>query len=100
MYNDLYVTDANGNEQVKAGVGLEVIQNVPSPFEISYTGKFFLPSQTVSLSGQPSFTRSTGNVVASAEVLQNMIQPQHKVIQALVNSDLVLPILHKHNMFS
>ncbi len=75
VYNDLYVTDANGNQQVKAGVGLEVIQNVPSPFEISYTGKFFLPSQTVELSSRPQFTRSSGGITFAADVQQNEIQP-------------------------
>ena len=74
-YNDVFVTRDDGVVIDKAGVGMDVVQIAPSPFEVSFEGKFFLPSQTVSLSGQPSFTRSTGNVVSSAEVLQNMIQP-------------------------
>ena len=74
-YNDLFVTRDDDVVIDKSGVGLDVVQIAPSPFEVSYDGKFFLPSQTVDLSGQPSFTRSSGNIVASAEVLQNMVQP-------------------------
>ena len=41
QYNHLYVKDANDNDIVKAGVALDVIQNIPSPYEITYVGKFF-----------------------------------------------------------
>jgi len=74
-YNDLTVEDVDGNEQIKAGVGLDVIQNIPSPFEISYTGKFFLPSQTVDVRGEPSFTRSSGSYTFFSEISQTMVQP-------------------------
>ncbi len=75
QYNHLYVKDANDNDIVKAGVALDVIQNIPSPYEITYTGKFFLPSQSVDLRGEPSFTRSAGAYTYAAEITKNMVQP-------------------------
>lgn len=74
-YNDLYVTDVNDNEILKAGVGLDVLQNIPSPYQISYSGKFFLPSQTVDVRGEPAFTRDSGSYTFYSEIQQNMIQP-------------------------
>ena len=75
LYNDLTVTDVNGNTVIKAGVGMEVFQRVPSPYEIPYTGSFFLPSQSLLLRGEPGFTRTTGSYTSYSEVLQNQMQP-------------------------
>lgn len=74
-YNDLTVIDVNDNEIIKAGVGLDVLQNIPSPYEITYTGKFFLPSQTVDLRGEPAFTRSSGSYSFYTEITETMVQP-------------------------
>ena len=60
LYNDLYVTDVNGNQVIKAGVGLDVIQNIESPFTLTYNGEFYIPPQTVDLRGEPTFTHETG----------------------------------------
>ena len=40
-----------------------------------YQGNFFLPSQTVEITGQPGFARSSGNYTEESEVLQNQFQP-------------------------
>lgn len=74
-YNDLYVTLDDGRQQIKAGVGLEVVQRAPSPWEVEFTGDFYLPSQTIDLQSRPQFTRSQGNQVATAGVDNTQIQP-------------------------
>ena len=75
LYNDLIVQDINGNDVVKSGVGLDVIQNIESPYELTYTGDFFIPIQTVDLRGEPSFTIDTGSYTYETDVAQNMFQP-------------------------
>lgn len=75
LYNDLVVEDAQGNEVIKSGVGLDVIQNIESPYELTYTGDFYIPTQTVDLRGEPSFTIDTGSYTYETDVVQNMFQP-------------------------
>ena len=36
-----------------------------------FSGNFFLPSQVVPITGEPGFTRNTGNYTESIEVLPN-----------------------------
>jgi hypothetical protein len=74
-YNDLFVTTAQDDTIPKAGVGLDVIQNVESPYELSYTGAFYIPPQTLQLRGEPAFTVSTGAYTESIDVPQNAFQP-------------------------
>ena len=74
-YNDLFVTTAEGDTIPKSGVGLDVIQNVESPYELSYTGSFYIPPQTIDLRGEPAFAVSTGGYTESVDVPQNAFQP-------------------------
>ena len=75
MYNDLYVNDVNGNQVTKAGAGLDVIQNIPSPFKLTYNGEFYIPPQTQDLRGEPSFSLETGAYTFETGVSNNMFQP-------------------------
>ncbi len=75
QYNHLVVTDEDDNDIIKSGVGLDVIQNIPSPYDITYVGKFFLPSQSVDLRGEPSFTRSAGSYTYATEITDRQVQP-------------------------
>ena len=43
-------------------------------FEIQYQGNFFLPSQTIEITGQPGFTKSSGNYTEETEVLHTAFQ--------------------------
>ena len=74
-YNDLTVTDGNDNVIVKSGVGLDVLQNISSPYELTYTGEFYIPPQTLDLRGEPSFSIDTGNYTFEQDVAQNAFQP-------------------------
>ena len=75
LYNDLYVNDVNGNQIIKAGVALDVIQNIPSPFKLTYNGEFYIPPQTQDLRGEPSFSLETGAYTFETGVSNNMFQP-------------------------
>ncbi len=75
LYNDLYVTDVNGNQVIKAGAGLDVIQNIDSPFKLTYNGEFYIPPQTSNLRGEPGFTLETGAYTYETGVQNNMFQP-------------------------
>ena len=74
-YQDTYLFNDAGQEITKSGVGLEVSSNIGATFEIQYQGNFFLPSQTVEITGQPGFAKSSGNYTEESEVLQNQFQP-------------------------
>ncbi len=75
LYNDLTVQDANDQTQFKAGIQLDVVQNIDSPYQLSYTGDFYIPPQELQLRGEPRFTVDTGVYTATAEVPQNAFQP-------------------------
>lgn len=75
QYNDLTVENAAGDTVIKSGVGLDVIQNIESPYELTYTGDFYIPPQTVDLRGEPSFSIDTGNYTYETDVIDTMFQP-------------------------
>tara|TARA_B100001996_G_scaffold381561_1_gene371244 strand:- start:1468 stop:2922 length:1455 start_codon:yes stop_codon:yes gene_type:complete len=74
-YNDIYGVEDDGDKIFKSGVGLEVVQRAPSPWQVQFTGDFFLPSQTLDLQSSPQFSRSNGNAVAAGDVQYTEIQP-------------------------
>ncbi len=75
QYNDLIVQDQNNEDVYKSGIGLDVVQNIESPYELTYTGEFYIPPQTIDLRGEPRFTIDTGVYTSSVEVPQNAFQP-------------------------
>lgn len=74
-YINLYILDDNDAEITKSGVGLEVQSNIGTSYEIQYQGDFFLPAQQIEVTGQPGFTRSTGNYTETTDVLTNAFMP-------------------------
>ena len=74
-YQDTYLNNDAGQEITKSGVGLEVSSNIGTSFEIQYQGNFFLPAQTIEITGQPGFARSSGNYTEETEVLHTAFQP-------------------------
>ena len=75
LYNDLTVVDENGTTQFKSGIQLDVVQNIDSPYQLSYTGDFYIPPQTIELRGEPRFTVDTGVYTATTEVPHTAFQP-------------------------
>ena len=74
-YLDTYLDNDAGVEITKSGVGMDVNSNIGTQFEIQYQGNFFLPSQTIEITGQPGFTKSSGNYTEETEVLHTAFQP-------------------------
>lgn len=74
-YLDTYIEDDNNNVITKSGVGLEVQSNIGETYQIQYQGDFFLPSQQIEVTGEPGFTRSTGNYTETTNVLSNGFLP-------------------------
>ena len=83
QYNDLVVQDDNNEDVFKAGIGLDVVQNIESPYELTYTGEFYIPPQTIDLRGEPRFTLDTGVYTSTDEVPQNAWQPHMHRSQTL-----------------
>ncbi len=74
-YQDTYLFNDANQEITKSGVGLEVSSNIGSTFTVQYQGNFFLPQQTIEITGQPGFTRNTGNYTEETDVLATAFQP-------------------------
>jgi hypothetical protein len=74
-FNDLYYQTTTGTTLTKSGIGLDVLSNIDPVYTLSYTGSFYLPSITVDLRGQPSFTRTTGDYTDYIDVPYNAIMP-------------------------
>ncbi len=74
-YQDTYLDNDAGQQITKSGVGLEVSSNIGSTYTIQYQGNFFLPAQTIEITGQPGFARSSGNYTEETEVLHTAFQP-------------------------
>ncbi len=75
LYNNLIVQDNDNEDVFKSGIGLDVVQNIESPYFLSYTGEFYIPPQTIDLRGEPRFTVDTGVFTSSIEVPANGFQP-------------------------
>ena len=74
-YLDTYLDNDAGVEITKSGVGLDVTSNIGTTFTVQYQGNFFLPSQTIEITGQPGFTKSSGNYTEETDVLATAFQP-------------------------
>lgn len=74
-YLDIEVVDDAGATIKKSGVGLEVLTNVGTLYEVLYQGSMFLPSQVLEIPGQPGFSKSTGSYTETSEVLAQAMQP-------------------------
>ena len=57
VINDMTVTNANGQEIKKSGVGVTVSTNVGTTAVIDLTGQFRVPGRTVNLTGNLGFTK-------------------------------------------
>lgn len=57
VINDMTVTNANGQEIKKSGVGVTVSTNVGTTAVIDLTGQFRVPARTVTLTGNLGFTK-------------------------------------------
>jgi hypothetical protein len=55
-FNNILTENQNGNFIKRSGIGIEATSNVGQTAEVTYTGKFIVPAQTIPLKGKPSWT--------------------------------------------
>ena len=75
QYNELEVTNDADQSIEKSGVGLSVIANIESPYQIDYTGSFYIPPQELPLRGEPRFSLETGSYTFTQETPEDAFQP-------------------------
>jgi len=61
-YNAINVKTRAGVEKRRSGMGIDATSTVGSSTKIGYTGKFIIPTQIISLTGKPSWTKGTSNL--------------------------------------
>jgi len=61
-YNAINVRSRAGVEKRRSGIGIDATSTVGSSTKVTYTGKFVIPIQTISLTGKPSWTKGTSNL--------------------------------------
>ena len=59
VYNNIIEETKNNTFIKRSGIGIEASSNVGAVAEVTYSGRFALPSQTFSLKGKPSWTWGT-----------------------------------------
>lgn len=74
-FNDLEYESTLGDTFKKSGIGLDVLSNVDPVFTLTYSGSFYLPSQTIDLRGQPAFSRTLGDYTELSEIPDLSIIP-------------------------
>jgi len=55
-FNNIIEETANGTFIKRSGIGMQASSNVGSVAQVTYTGNFIVPSQTIPLKGKPSWT--------------------------------------------
>mgnify|MGYP001166904012 CR=1 FL=1 len=75
VYNELEVLNDADQLVEKSGAGLDVIANIESPYQIDFTGSFYIPPQTTDLRGEPRFSLETGSYTFTQEVPADGFQP-------------------------
>jgi hypothetical protein len=61
-YNAINVKTRAGVEKRRSGMGIDATSTVGSSTKVTYTGKFVIPIQTISLTGKPAWTKGTNNL--------------------------------------
>lgn len=60
-YNSINVISKAGIEKRRSGMGIDATSTVGTTVRVTYTGKFQVPSQEISLKGKPAWTIGTNN---------------------------------------
>lgn len=61
-YNSISVLNKAGVEKRRSGVGIDATSTVGNVINVTYTGKFSIPSQEISLRGKPAWTKGANNL--------------------------------------
>lgn len=75
VYNNIIEQTQNNTYIKRSGIGVEITSNVGSVAEITYSGKFVIPSQTFSVKSKPSWTFGDGGYTDEESVDNRAIHP-------------------------
>ena len=59
QYKSIRVENQAGNEISRSGIGIEATATLGTSIQLTYSGTFIVPSQTIELKGKPSWTVGT-----------------------------------------
>ena len=74
-YNNILTETQSGLFIRRSGIGVEATSNVGQVAQVTYTGKFIIPPQTISLKGKPSYTWGNAGYTDSESVDALAIHP-------------------------
>lgn len=74
-YNNILTETQSGTYIKRSGIGVEATSNVGSVATVTYTGKFIIPPQTISLKGKPAYTWGNAGYTDSESVDSLAIHP-------------------------
>lgn len=75
VYNNIIEQTQNNTYIRRSGIGVEISSNVGSVAEVTYSGKFVIPSQTFSLKSKPSWTWGNAGYTDEEAVDARAIHP-------------------------
>jgi hypothetical protein len=74
-YNNIIEQTQNNTYIYRSGVGVEITSNVGTVAEVTYSGKFVIPSQTITVKSKPSWTFGTAGYTDEESVDNRAIHP-------------------------
>ena len=74
-YNNILTETQSGTFIKRSGIGIEATSNVGQVATVTYSGKFIIPPQTISLKGKPSYTWGNNGYTDSESVDSLAIHP-------------------------
>jgi hypothetical protein len=74
-YNNILTETQSGTFIRRSGIGVEATSNVGQVAQVTYTGKFIIPPQTISLKGKPAYTWGNNGYTDSESVDSLAIHP-------------------------
>lgn len=75
VYNNIIEETVNKTFIKRSGIGVQISSNVGSLADVTYSGKFIIPSQTISLKGKPSWTWGNAKYTDEESVDNRAIHP-------------------------
>lgn len=75
VFNSIITETQSGTFIKRSGIGIEATSNVGNVAQVTYSGKFILPAQTIEIKGKPSWTWGNSGRTDSESVENNMIHP-------------------------
>ena len=84
QYKSIRVTNAVGNEVNRSGIGIEATSTLGTSIQVTYSGSFTVPTQTIPLRGKPGWTwGTTSGKRTESEIVDNAAIAGHMHFSSL-----------------